>query len=56
MILWNLGIYVKDGKDAVNIMKEYLDNDYLIVGLLGIKGGQAVVRGEKGILMESCYL
>jgi len=43
----------KIGKDAVNIMKEYLDNDYLIVGLLGIKGSPSCsLRGEKGILME----
>ena len=40
-------------QDTINIMKEYLDNDYEIVGLIGINESPTCsIRGAKGILME----
>lgn len=39
--------------DAINIIKEYLHNDYEIVGLIGINQSPSCsIRGVKGILME----
>lgn len=40
-------------QDTINIMKEYLDNDYEIVGLIGINESPTCsIRDAKGILME----
>lgn len=40
-------------KDAVNIMKEYLNNGYEIVGLIGINNSPTCsIVGKKGIFME----
>ncbi|WP_372994232.1 CD3072 family TudS-related putative desulfidase [Lutispora sp.] len=40
-------------KDTIAIMKEYLDNGYNIVGLVGINSSpNCSIIGEKGILME----
>lgn len=40
-------------KDAINMMKEYLDNGYEIVGIIGINNSPTCsIRGAKGILME----
>ncbi len=40
-------------KDTVSIMKEYLDNEYDIVGLMGINNSPTCsIMGTKGILME----
>jgi len=40
-------------RDAVNMMKEYLDNGYEILGLIGINNSPTCsIVGEKGILME----
>lgn len=47
-------ILCKDiSQDAINMMKEYLNNGYEIVGLLGINESPSCsIRGAKGILME----
>jgi len=40
-------------EDAINIVKEYLDDDYKIVGLIGINESPTCsLRNIKGILME----
>ncbi|NLX61238.1 MAG: hypothetical protein GXZ06_01735 [Tissierellia bacterium] len=40
-------------KDTVNIMKEYINNGYQIVGLIGINSSPTCsILGKKGILME----
>lgn len=40
-------------KDMINIMKEYLENDYEIMGLIGINQSPSCsIRGKQGILME----
>ncbi|WP_353095075.1 CD3072 family TudS-related putative desulfidase [Tissierella praeacuta] len=40
-------------KDAINMMKEYLENGYEIVGLIGINNSPTCsIRTTKGILME----
>lgn len=41
------------GKDVINIMKEYLANEYEIVGLIGINHSPTCgIRGEKGVFIE----
>lgn len=43
----------KISKDIINVMKEYLNNGYQIVGLIGINSSPTCgIRKEKGILME----
>lgn len=40
-------------KDTINMMKEYLENGYEIVGLIGINNSPTCsIRATKGILME----
>jgi predicted secreted protein len=40
-------------EDTINIMKEYLENDYQIVGLMGIHHSPTCsIKGRQGILME----
>ncbi|SHJ20562.1 CD3072 family TudS-related putative desulfidase [Lutispora thermophila] len=40
-------------KDIVTVMKEYLDNGYYIIGLIGINGSPTCsIIGDRGILME----
>lgn len=40
-------------EDILNIMKEYLENDYQIVGLIGINHSPTCsIKGRQGILME----
>lgn len=40
-------------QDTINIVKEYLDNNYEIVGLMGINESPTCsIRDAKGILME----
>jgi len=40
-------------KDVVNILKEYLKNDYEIVGLIGINHSPSCsIMGNRGVLME----
>ncbi|MGJ0845139.1 hypothetical protein ACR77J_00445 [Tissierella praeacuta] len=39
--------------DTINVMREYLDNNYEIVGLMGINESPTCsINGIKGILME----
>lgn len=47
-------ILCKDiAKDMINIMKEYLENDYEVMGLIGINQSPACsIQGRQGILME----
>lgn len=41
------------GLDTINIMKEYIENEYEIVGLIGINGSPTCsIKYSKGILME----
>jgi predicted secreted protein len=54
---YNTPEFRKIGKDisieAIKIMQEYIDNDYVIVGLIGINHSPACsIRDERGILME----
>lgn len=40
-------------EDSIKIMKEYLENDYEIVGLIGINNSPTCsIKGRQGILME----
>ncbi len=40
-------------KDAVNIVKEYINNGYEIIGIVGINESPTCsINGEKGIFME----
>jgi len=40
-------------EDTIEIMKEYLENDYEIVGLIGINHSPTCsIKGQQGILME----
>ena len=39
--------------DTVNIIKEYIDNEYEVIGIIGINESPTCsISGEKGILME----
>ena len=54
---YNTAEFRKIGKDisieAIKIMQEYIDNDYEIIGLIGINHSPACsIRDERGILME----
>ena len=41
------------GLDAMNIIKEYLDHDYNIIGLIGINSSPSCgISGEVGIMIE----
>lgn len=43
-------------KDSINVMKEYLDNDYEIVGIIGINQSPTCSIGDlKGIFMEELF-
>lgn len=40
-------------KDTITILKEYISNDYKVIGLLGINGSPTCsINGIKGIFME----
>lgn len=47
-------IYCKNiAKDMVNIVEEYLENDYDIMGLIGIQQSPTCsIKGKQGILIE----
>lgn len=41
------------GEDTINIMKEYLENDYNIIGLIGVNHSPTCsIKGRQGILMK----
>ncbi len=43
-------------KDTANILKEYISNDYEIVGILGINGSPTCsITGIRGIFMEELF-